>query len=96
MSDKKCDLRTCPMFSRADEDLIDWENETITFGEFAKTILSAGYVKLSDVELDEEKINQAIREFYGLGNSNLAKDVYILLAHAICQQAKEIIKIKEN
>ncbi len=72
--------------SRADEDLIDWDNKTINFGEFAKAILDAGYVKLSDVELDEEKILDII-----VHNEHLSfrQDI----AHAIAQARP--IKVKE-
>ncbi len=78
--------------SRADEDLIDWDNKTINFGEFAKAILDAGYVKLSDVELDKSKLWEIVAK-------NLAgktEDIYLgqRITDAIAQ-AKGIIKVKE-
>ena len=36
-----------------------------------------------------EEINQGIREFYGLGDTNLAEDVYLPLAQAISDMLKK-------
>ncbi len=57
----------------------------------ASAILSAGYVRLSDVELDEEKITTIIREFI---QNTKANDHYASnFAHAIAQA--KIVKVKE-
>ena len=56
----------------------------------AQAILSAGYVKLSDVELDEFKIAQILakKEYCG--------DKCAEAAHAIAQAKDEIVKVKEE
>ena len=69
--------------------------------ELASAILSAGYVKLSDVELDEEKLlvlmlNKIPSEYYN-NPDKIRKfgDIFGEIAHAIAQ-AKGIIKVKES
>ena len=64
--------------------------------DIVQVILSTGYVKLSDVELDEEKIEEILRCHQGGLELHIATHQgFNKLAHAITQ-AKDIIKIKED
>ncbi len=74
----------------------EWSNNV------AQAILDAGFIRLSDVELDEEKISKII--FGNKDDNEFIKDKGLLkllksnankLAYAIAQ-AKGIVKVKEE
>ena len=58
-------------------------------------IINAGYVKLSDVELDEEKIEKILLDTEMAMETKIIMNKYKDLAHAIAQAKSEIIKVKE-
>ena len=58
----------------------------------ASAILSAGYVRLSDVELDEEKIFKVLWDT--TTDKLIPGEEWHRIAHTIAQASKEIIKVK--
>ena len=79
--------------STDDVDLIEKEHEELLC-QAEQKLLSAGFVKLDSVELDEEKIKlllEKLIEEKGLLCQMLEKDI----AHAIAQSVKEIVRVKQ-
>ena len=78
----------------------DYDN--ILYGEFSKemnpkylddlitAILSAGYIKKSEIEIDEEKIKKVVADYFCFKDLELV--IVCDLAHAIAIHLKDIIK----
>jgi len=67
------------------------------FNNLISKILSAGYVKLSDVELDEEKIFETLFPFFNLvaNNTDYPEKILQKMSIIIAQSAKEIVKVNQ-
>ena len=76
-------------------------HETVLFEDdierAVQAILSAGYVKLSDVELDEEKIFETLFPFFNLvaNNTDYPEKILQKMSIIIAQSAKEIVKVNQ-
>ena len=70
--------------------VLQGENKKYYYSQFKDRFLSTGYVKLSDVELDEMQIRRIIAKIYNVTTITIEQ---ANLAYAIAEAKDEIIKI---